>query len=231
MSTDWRTACEDVVRQIVFASQFNAPAEDEILASIDKFAYWVKKGWEPAPSTFEIIGVNAFLVLCAEERGVFDDPDINVGYITDILCKKQHDYGPGNISKFGTIGIMVRMSDKAERLRNLRARGTSPQNESLVDTLFDILGYSIVALMWMEGTFLLDLIVEEPKIIHDPSPAQLEEFFAAPPVHGGEMHFKDCGIAGGWPHPASAHDSDPNGSPGPARQQKLPTEMQWKPRR
>lgn len=215
MSTDWRTACaaQAEATSRMAAASARLDYEDEILARIDKFAHWVKKGWEPHPSTFTMIGAYALLLLEHESCDNW-----GVERITDILCSKQHDYGPGNISKFGTIGIMVRMSDKAERLRNLRARDADPQNESLVDTLFDILGYSIVALMWMEGTFLLDLIVEEPKIIHDPSPAQLEEFFAAPEVaYKPSIDMTPAEYRWNQPYYRG--------------QQLLPAEMQWKPKR
>ena len=33
--------------------------------------------------------------------------------------KKQHDYGPGNIAGFGEQGVLVRVSDKIARVKNL----------------------------------------------------------------------------------------------------------------
>jgi hypothetical protein len=64
---------------------------------------------------------------------------------------KQHDYGPGNIAKFGEIGVYVRLSDKIERLVTLVKSGKTPQNESLDDTLKDIANYAIIAMMIRKG--------------------------------------------------------------------------------
>jgi len=79
------------------------------------------------------------------------------GQMTTLLCSKQHDYGHGNINAFGMFGIVVRMSDKVERYANLLARGTEAKNESIVDTLKDIVGYCVIALMFNEGSFQLQL--------------------------------------------------------------------------
>jgi hypothetical protein len=74
------------------------------------------------------------------------------------VTKKQHDYGPENIARFGRTGLLVRMHDKIARLENLLASGRAPENESINDNLFDVIGYSCVAMMWEEGTFLLPLV-------------------------------------------------------------------------
>lgn len=79
------------------------------------------------------------------------------GEMKTLLCSKQHDYGHGNINSFGMYGIVVRMSDKVERYANLLARGTEAKNESIIDTLRDIVGYCVIALMFNEGSFQLQL--------------------------------------------------------------------------
>lgn len=63
-----------------------------------------------------------------------------------LLDRKHVDYGPGNISSFGEFGVMVRLSDKIERLKNL-SRMENPKNESVEDTYQDIANYAIIALM------------------------------------------------------------------------------------
>lgn len=78
------------------------------------------------------------------------------GYIISTLCKKQHDYGHGNINRFGIYGVIVRLSDKIERLDNL-SKIDKPQNEAKQDTLLDIVGYCVIALMLMDETFNLNL--------------------------------------------------------------------------
>jgi len=72
---------------------------------------------------------------------------------------KQQDYGPGNISKFGEHGCLVRASDKIERLINLFNKKTPdvtfPQesslwesvavNESIEDSWRDLTVYGWIA--------------------------------------------------------------------------------------
>ena len=69
----------------------------------------------------------------------------------NLFYHKHRDYGPGNIAAFGEIGVVVRLSDKMERLKNLLKNGLDPNNESLRDTVLDILGYAAILLMVMDG--------------------------------------------------------------------------------
>lgn len=79
-----------------------------------------------------------------------------------LLCSKQNDYGHGNILRFGMAGVMVRCSDKAERLKNLTSRqGVKPRNESVLDTFFDVIGYAVIARMLKAETFELELASDE----------------------------------------------------------------------
>lgn len=75
-------------------------------------------------------------------------------FVVETLIRKQKDYGPENISRFGLNGIVIRTHDKVARLENLRAKNSDGQNESFDDTLLDIIGYSAVAIMWINNTFL-----------------------------------------------------------------------------
>ena len=79
------------------------------------------------------------------------------GEMSTLLARKQHDYGHKNITKFGMQGVLVRLSDKVERLINLKTHKSEAKNESLVDTLRDIVGYCVVALMLNDETFTLEL--------------------------------------------------------------------------
>jgi hypothetical protein len=54
-------------------------------------------------------------------------------------------------------GVLVRLSDKIERLINLKRHKFEAKNESLLDTLRDIVGYCVVALMLNDETFTLEL--------------------------------------------------------------------------
>lgn len=75
--------------------------------------------------------------------------------VFETLCSKQYDYGHENINKFGLYGIIVRLSDKVERYANLKNKYA--KNESVFDTLLDIVGYCVVALMLIDETFNLQL--------------------------------------------------------------------------
>tara|TARA_Y100000310_G_scaffold226056_1_gene228148 strand:+ start:1180 stop:1626 length:447 start_codon:yes stop_codon:yes gene_type:complete len=77
--------------------------------------------------------------------------------IANLVCQKQTDYGTTNITMFGLEGIMIRLSDKINRLTNLIKNDKHPENESLQDTLTDIAGYAIIGLMLSHKTFELPL--------------------------------------------------------------------------
>lgn len=75
-----------------------------------------------------------FLRVCLENAKLFD--------------RKQTDYGPRNISGFGTFGVIVRMNDKFERLKTLMSKKRrKPQNESVMDSLRDISNYANIAIL------------------------------------------------------------------------------------
>ena len=67
--------------------------------------------------------------------------------IAELLDQKRADYGTENIKKFGSYGVLVRVSDKVERLINLSKRNNKPNFESVEDTWRDIAGYAILALI------------------------------------------------------------------------------------
>jgi hypothetical protein len=72
----------------------------------------------------------------------------------NLLISKQRDYGPGNINNAygGPLnGLMVRMGDKWERLKNLLDSGNEPQHESIEDSFKDLANYCIIAMMVQRG--------------------------------------------------------------------------------
>ncbi len=57
-----------------------------------------------------------------------------------LLDKKQQDYGSSNISKFGVFGVIVRLSDKIERLKNLKTfAGLSPEQKQKIRNVSKVL--------------------------------------------------------------------------------------------
>lgn len=64
---------------------------------------------------------------------------------------KQRKYGPHNIGKFGEVGVMLRSSDKVERLINLWKTGQEPADETKDDTWGDLGVYAKIANMCRYG--------------------------------------------------------------------------------
>lgn len=74
----------------------------------------------------------------------------------NLLISKHHDYGPLNIARSpgGPInGLRVRMWDKIARINNLVDSKVAPSNESLRDSFVDLLNYSAIALMVLDGNW------------------------------------------------------------------------------
>jgi hypothetical protein len=102
-------------------------------------------------ANWSIIALDAIGI--ASEMGV----RFTVESVQETLVRKQRDYGHENIRRFGLQGLLVRTHDKVARLENLLAKGGTPNNESIEDTLLDIVGYSAIGIMWARGDFLLEL--------------------------------------------------------------------------
>jgi len=72
-----------------------------------------------------------------------------------LFDKKQHDYGPQNIAKFGTTGVLVRSSDKLERLINLYKRQEKPEvAEPITETWQDLSVYGAIARVCEDGEWV-----------------------------------------------------------------------------
>ena len=77
----------------------------------------------------------------------------------NLLIKKHKDYGPTNISLSpgGPLnGLRVRMHDKTARINHLIDNDATPENESLRDSFIDLLNYSAIALMVLDGNWPRD---------------------------------------------------------------------------
>lgn len=84
-------------------------------------------------------------------------------YITAMLelailfDKKQQDYGSGNISTTGELGVMVRTQDKVSRIRNLLTKemknesSEGAQNEPIEDSWKDMANYGVIGLLLRRG--------------------------------------------------------------------------------
>lgn len=105
-------------------------------------------------------GVSIWESLSSESINLLESLNFKVTpeLILKIIVSKQKDYGPNNIARFGTAGILIRMHDKIARLLNLFNKSknnfntaisiNSVEDESIFDTLIDVVGYSVIAIMW-----------------------------------------------------------------------------------
>jgi hypothetical protein len=72
----------------------------------------------------------------------------------ELLLAKHRDYGPHNIGRSpgGALnGLRVRMHDKLARINNLIDTGSEPNHESVRDSFVDLLNYSAIALLVLDG--------------------------------------------------------------------------------
>jgi hypothetical protein len=81
----------------------------------------------------------------------------------ETFCKKQMDYGPGNIAMgtalqteedvlFSLGAINIRVNDKVQRLLHLlNKKRRKPQNESIEDAYLDTSVYGIIARIVLSG--------------------------------------------------------------------------------
>lgn len=76
-----------------------------------------------------------------------------------IFEKKNKDYGDA-FAKHGTVGVLVRISDKMSRFTNISKRGLeiSVSDETLKDTLMDLHNYAAMAIMCMEDNAEISMV-------------------------------------------------------------------------
>ena len=120
-----------------------------------------------APKTAQTLPDHSPTTWNAAVRQIFQDQYA-------LMVRKQTDYGPGNISAFGELGVLVRLSDKLERLKNLLltrdAQGritmnpAAPANESVEDSYRDLLNYALIALMVRQGQWDLPFVPEDQEL-------------------------------------------------------------------
>ena len=82
----------------------------------------------------------------------------------DTFCRKQYDYGSGNISvgtnlktvkerNFSLTGLWFRMNDKIQRIKTLLAKGTSAVNEPMTDAFKDLSVYGVICRIVESGVW------------------------------------------------------------------------------
>lgn len=146
MSSTWEEAASDWVSALNASDPEPAPVDVEHVR-IMRDALFEAKEFHPA---WSVIGHLAIGEL--KERDKWD-----VDEMIQLLIRKQRDYGHQNILQGGGFGVAVRLSDKIERYANLMSKSDTPENEPIIDTLMDMVGYSVIAHMLADGSFTLPL--------------------------------------------------------------------------
>jgi len=83
--------------------------------------------------------------LAVTEREISDSDLIDD--MVDLLLSKQAKYGPMNLERYGVDGVIIRMSDKIQRLPRLYENVEQGyDDEPYDDTLNDLLGYAVLGL-------------------------------------------------------------------------------------
>jgi hypothetical protein len=68
----------------------------------------------------------------------------------DLFMKKNADYGDA-FATYGSVGVIVRMGDKIQRLLSVSKKGVAlVDSESLRDTLIDLHNYAAMAVMLID---------------------------------------------------------------------------------
>lgn len=76
--------------------------------------------------------------------------------IEELSKIKNKDYGCNSLTRFGNYGILVRISDKLDRLKTLYENGNRRhvKDETIQDTIKDVVNYAIYMLLQERGTLV-----------------------------------------------------------------------------
>lgn len=172
MNRTWESACSDATAYILntdYAQQLDLKGLDN----------WLNVGVDLAADDFAAIAQSALLQI---DAGVNTTQTDMMDDVERTVISKQKDYGHGNIMRHGLHGVIVRMCDKVERIKNLESkRFGEPVNESLGDSWLDLVGYCIIAIMLLQGTFELPLEQDVPA---EPASIDGAEMFAGRKPYG-----------------------------------------------
>ena len=147
----------EYITDIVSTVRFEEPIWKKYNAILDSLASFVT--WHDAASDATAVSVMVDAGCMAMHSLVPLTLGMDKTEMHKLLCRKQHDYGHGNISKFGLVGVAVRMCDKIARAENLTKRGgvSAQVTEPLKDAYEDIIGYAVISVMLYRDTFMLPL--------------------------------------------------------------------------
>jgi hypothetical protein len=74
-----------------------------------------------------------------------------------LALDRQRQYGKGNMQKFGLHGVVIRATDKVERLHTMVWSDRDDVDESIEDTAGDLANYGLFGVMLQRGWWHLPL--------------------------------------------------------------------------
>ncbi len=151
MQQSWEAACKDALTKLTDLADTATPLDASGVPS------WRDALVNEFPKHLIYVTCIPTIARQCWKRLNNEGADTNVDRIVTFLSSKQHDYGHMNITSFGQSGIIVRLCDKLSRLENLEGSSAKPRNETILDTLYDILGYCVISRMLAADTFKYDL--------------------------------------------------------------------------
>jgi hypothetical protein len=153
--TDWRAAATEALITIEQNAAYS-PIHKTFAESLDQCVPYVTYGYDTSRGGVDILTVDECLLDVAITAWLALSEDAR-NRMLDLLCERQAKYGPKNILKFGTRGIIIRMSDKVERIAN---NSGDFADDSVEDAYMDLVGYA--ALHWMCANDIFELpLIEE----------------------------------------------------------------------
>jgi RNA polymerase sigma factor (sigma-70 family) len=153
--SNWEEAARSALMHLHTSAYYVEDYSNEVTDAIDAaYVHWsdmsASKMWIEFANAGRIAWEWLKLHYEQNEARLFEE-------VIELLMERQAKYGHANIMKFQDLGLCVRMSDKAARLGNLEEGGKTFDDETVIDTWMDILGYSTIAEMLRRDWFLLEL--------------------------------------------------------------------------
>lgn len=74
--------------------------------------------------------------------------------LNEVYKAKNHDYGDSfgeTFEKLGIISAVTRITDKVNRLQTLCKKESKVEDETILDTLYDLANYSIMTIIEVES--------------------------------------------------------------------------------
>lgn len=116
----------------------------------------------------------------------FESEMIEMGTaMAHLLTRKRRMYGETNLDLFGSMGILIRASDKVYRLKSLMEDPHSPidAGDSYEDAWRDLIGYAMLGLYYFRREHPSKLAVDSPefktfldKITEDPGALSVSRY-------------------------------------------------------